>query len=175
MADTRVNRLYNGYSPFGGVQFRLDQLLSTDGIGTLANANIISAAEFTFKPPLGIWVVASINVQIVKKPMLDLLKYGDNELSQGIVVSVRNGDGSPKHIYNPKPIRRIGDWALVARTELQERAIVVLHWRLAEEGVPTLLDADEGEYFSLDVPEIPTGLDSHYIQLQGFRITRWDS
>lgn len=173
--DTRVNRLYNGYSIFGGVQFRLDQLLSDDGIGTLSHANAITQAEFTFRPTLGIWVVATVNIQIVETPMLNLLKYGDNELTDGIVVSVKHSDGSFKHIYTPKPITRIADWSLVAQSELQERAVVVLQWRIGQVGVPTLMDADAGEYFSMNVPEAPTGLDSHYIQLQGYRITRWDS
>jgi len=174
--DTRVNRLYNGYSQYGGVQYRLDQLLSTDGEGTLANANAITANEFSFRPLLGIWVVVRILVQIVKKPMIDLLKYGDNELTDGMVVSIKNGDDTYKHIYNPKPLIRVADWALLARAELtDERAIIVLRWTLSAAGVVTLMDAREGEYLSLEVPEAPVGLDSHYLQLQGYRITRWDS
>jgi len=180
--DHRAVKLFDGYTPYGGIQFRADFLLSTGGglaeadtPALLATANAIEAKEYIFRPGKGIWIFTRMMLLFHREPLVDFGKYGNAELTEGAIVSVKDAAGGIVHRFNPKPITRIADWFLVAGADLAEvdRAFVSIRWTAEKAGSKTVFDANVGGYLSINFPEAPTGLLEQYFHLQGHQIKAW--
>jgi len=181
--DERATKLFDGSTPFGSPEFGLDILLSTNGglleaddAPSLALCNQNVAGDFTFKPGKHVWVLLRLLLTIDVSPkMINYSTYGDNELAQGLVASIRRDDGSIKHRFNPKPLTRILDWSLLAGVDLPvvDRSTVPIRWTLEKKGVLCVIDANVGEYFSLQVQELPVGITGQFAHLQGYRLEQF--
>jgi hypothetical protein len=181
--DYRANRLFNGRSPYGGVQHRLDVLLSTtggvfdaDSEGDPSVYEVLTTGEYTYAPTTGeIVCVTRLLCLVEKGPTVDLSKYGTSQLTNGILLSVKTDTGL-KHLFNPKPITNIAEWTLLVGTDLPtvDRQFVSLRWTLSKAGVVCVLDGSQGDYFSCELQEDCAGLDNQYMSLQGFKLEPWE-
>jgi len=182
MFDHRSRKLFDGYTPYGGIEFRADFLLSTEGgiaaaddPVTLATANAIEAKEYIFRPGKGSWVFTRMLILIHREPFVDIGKYGDNELVEGAIVSIKNSANEIIHRFNPKPICRVADWYLLAGADVPEvdRAFVPIRWTGDKAGIKTMLDTTADDYLSVNFPEAPVGLLEQYFAIQGNQIKAW--
>lgn len=179
LPDFRANKPIDGYTLFGGIRFRLDALLSTDGgrltaddAPTLALCDASAAGEFTWRPGKHVWVLTRLLVVIEAQGVLDPSKYGGAELSTGFKVTMKNNSGAVLHRFNPKPIVRIADWALIAGQDPSpDKKLLHIRWTLAKGGPLNVLDANVGQYFSVDQPEAPSGIMGQFYLIQGFQLT----
>lgn len=179
--DPRATKLFDGYTPIGSPGFGLDILLSMDGGRlkaddgpTLALTNQNSINDFTFRPGKHVWVLLRLLIIIDFSPKkVNYNTYGDAELTLGAILSIKNSDGSVKYRFNPKPLTRILDWALLAGVDLPviDRSTIPIRWTIAKKGVLCVLDGNNDEYFSVQFPEAPTGITSQFGHLQGYRLS----
>ena len=179
LPDFRANKPIDGYTFFGGVRFRLDALLSTDGgrltaddAPTLAVCDASSEGEFTWRPGKHVWVLTRLLIVIEAQGVLDPAKYGSSKLTTGFKVTMKNNDGAVEHRFNPKPIVRIADWAhLAGQDPSPDMKLLHIRWTLSKGGPLTVMDANIGQYFSIDQPIAPAGIMDQFYQIQGFQLT----
>ncbi len=107
MLDFRADKLFDGYTAFGGIRFRLDALLSTDGgrltaddAPTLALCDASVSGEFTWRPGKHLWILTRVLLVIESQGVLDPAKYGNSELDTGILVTMKNHTGQVLHRFN---------------------------------------------------------------------------
>lgn len=150
-------------------QNRIDQLLSTDGLGTLANANAITQGEYTFKPAKTAYLMRML-ILVEDAPNVDPGNYGSGVLTNGILLTVKSANDAVLHNFTPSPLKRINDWGLLAGPDLPETdlAIVTIRFTFTKGSEVLAIQGGEGEYLSLELQEDATGLTAQYCQVQGY-------
>ena len=160
----------SGTKDVGTTHNRVDQLLSLDGIGTLAQANMADAqGSYTFKPTQNV-VLYRVNMVLVRGSANVKGYNGGTALTTGIIFHTRDKDDQIIHTFSPLPVKTLAQYSLLAGVDAGEiqNGVVPVRWTFERAGRPAVLNGFNGEYFECLIADDLSSWDDHYMQVQGF-------
>lgn len=159
---------------------RIDQLLDSVGNGSGTTEQATTADEYMYKPGAGVVAILErLLIGIEDNAKFAAEKYsGIAALSTGITFTIKNSADAVIHTFNPLPIKKTWHYGMLAGSDElpsdyttgNDRTLV--RWTFAKAGYPVILNGDEGEYLSCNVPDDLTTLVSQIMQVQGYKATQ---
>ena len=116
MTSLGKGSVINKYPPIAD---RIDQLLDSVGNGTGTTEQATTADEYMYKPGSGVVAVLErMLVGVEDNANFAAEKYaGITALSNGIVITVKDGDDNVIHTFSPEPITKTWHWSLLAGSD----------------------------------------------------------
>jgi hypothetical protein len=167
----------NKYPP---VADRIDQLLDSTGDGTGTTEQATTADEYMYKPGAGVVAILErVLIGIEDNAKFAAEKYaGIAALANGITFTIKDSNDDVIHTFNPQPIKKTWHYGLLAGSdELPSEYTTgndrtLIRWTLTKGGYPVILNGDEGEYLSCNIPDSLATLVSQIMQVQGYKATQ---
>lgn len=160
---------------------RIEQLADTvgDGTGTTSMTHSdVGGIEYFVKPPSGYaYDLARMNIIVRDAGNFRADFYGASAaLTNGIIVAIKKtSDDSVLKTLTPHPIKEIGDWHLVAGTDMLytnfqagTHQVAAVRWTFSHGGGSLIL-RNGIEYLSFLTQDAMNGLVEHIAQVQGKR------
>ncbi|TFH43608.1 MAG: hypothetical protein E4H01_11825 [Lysobacterales bacterium] len=153
---------------------RFDQAIDTIGDGS-GISNMARVADNYFIRPSPSQEIELVRINIV---MQDTGKFAGEKysvagaLTTGISITKKDETGI-LHNFTPVPIKRIGQWGLLAGVDMIMTDftvgddIVLVRWTLEKAGASVFLDGTKGEFFQVSVPDTLAAFVDHTMHAQG--------